>query len=80
MTLDFPGGESRHKMKCCVENIVLMMFLPAAAAAAPLTTRTSAGISATPNRSLCCGEPSGFALLKLCLSRATLSWLFPSVT
>lgn len=34
----------------------------------------------TPNRSLRCAEPSGFALLKLCLSRATLSWLFPSVT
>lgn len=59
--------ESNHKMKHCVENMVLMAFPPAAA---QFTTITSASISATSNHSLCCGKPSGFAFPKLYLFRA----------
>lgn len=79
MMSGFPGGESSHKMKPCVENIVPTTFPPAAAAVAQFTTGASASISATPDRSVGCGKPSGFAFLKSCLSRATLSslsWLF----
>lgn len=78
MMLGFPGGESSHTMKRCVENILLMMF-PPAVAAAQFITGTSAFVFATSNCSRCCGKITGFAFLKLCLSRATinsLSWLF----
>lgn len=75
MIFGFPEGEFSHKMKRCAENLMLMTFLPAAAAA-EFTTRTSSSISATLNCSLCCGKPSGFAFPKLRLSRAASAGSF----
>lgn len=60
-----PGGESCHRVKGSVEDIVLVTILLAAAL-----------FPAIPSHDGWCRKPSGGVVPKLCLSRATLSCIF----